>query len=252
MGQMLNILIVEDNLIEARDIRQTVKDIGFNVVAIATRTSEAIECYDKFKPDVVLIDIELGQDKLGGIKVAHHVYKNASLPMMIFLTHVDRIQTIKDASRYLPLNYLMKPFTEIQLRATLISGMEKYQAWLPGSANSVINLGKIFIPESKGGYSSIAVSIREIVYLEADGSYCRIQMVNSSVFASFNLKKVLSVLPEKNFKRIHKSYAINIVFLEGLMRNPRRVKLLNCEKVIPIGETYFKSFYQGIKHLLLK
>ena len=53
------ILVIEDDSIEAMDIKKTLELAGYNIPEIAYTGQEAIEELSKFKPDLILMDIIL-------------------------------------------------------------------------------------------------------------------------------------------------------------------------------------------------
>ncbi|MBI1307059.1 MAG: response regulator [Bacteroidetes bacterium] len=236
-----SVLIAEDEFIEAQDIKRICLDIGFRVVGIAQNKNDAISLYQLYRPDIVIIDIKLGADAKAGIKIAEHVYNIASLPLFLFLTQFSSLKMIKEATQFLPINYLVKPFTEVQLKATLLSAMEKYITWMPGSTASILHLGKIFIPESKSGYALRALDLNDIVHLEADGSYCFVHTNKKPIHISVNLKQFSSLLPDNIFIRAHRSFVVNLRHVNGLDRNKRIVYIGESHVEIPIGSKYYTS-----------
>src|SRR4030095_10044728 len=63
------ILIVEDELIVARDIRKTLERNGFRVVGVSRTAEKALQLVEEFNPSLVLLDIFL-KGNLTGIDVA--------------------------------------------------------------------------------------------------------------------------------------------------------------------------------------
>jgi two-component system response regulator HydG len=110
------VLIVEDQFIEANNLRLILNRAGYQVVPIASSFAEAIEMLDRHKPDMVLLDIYL-DGALTGIDVAKilvtrktpFVYLSANSNRKIFLA----------AKATKPYGFLAKPFRQRDVLATL-------------------------------------------------------------------------------------------------------------------------------------
>ena len=109
----LKIGIVEDELIIANLIANTLKKIGYQTTKIASTYNEALEMLDAEKPDVVLLDIQIKGSK-DGIELAHTINTNYNIPF-IFLTANADAATLERAKATSPPAFLVKPFTKDDL-----------------------------------------------------------------------------------------------------------------------------------------
>jgi len=55
----IKILLVEDENIEARDIKQTLESFGYDVPYVALNGEEAVEKATEINPDLILMDVVL-------------------------------------------------------------------------------------------------------------------------------------------------------------------------------------------------
>ncbi|HQK69384.1 MAG: hypothetical protein GT600_05415 [Bacteroidales bacterium] len=92
------------------------------------------------------------------------------------------------------------------------------------------NALKIAISES--GKIEI-IRIESIIYCKAEGSYCRIYAKKKEFVVTKNLGYFQSILPKNRFKRIHKSYLINIDFLTEILHN--KTLILHSSIQLPIA-----------------
>ena len=69
------ILVVEDDSIEAMDIKKTLELAGFSIPEIAATGQRALEILSNFKPDLILMDIILKGEE-NGIEIAEIIKKN--------------------------------------------------------------------------------------------------------------------------------------------------------------------------------
>ncbi len=120
------ILVVEDEPIISRDINNQLKRIGYDVIDdVACSGQDAIQKAKETRPTVVLMDIKL-QGKIDGIEAAEQIRNRFSIPV-IYLTSYSDEDTLRRAKTTEPFGYLLKPFNQGQLRATIEMVLYKSQ-----------------------------------------------------------------------------------------------------------------------------
>jgi len=125
MVKKARVLIVEDEALVAEDLKMAVTDLGYEVVGHADNAEEAVKKALTLKPDVILMDIVLKGEK-NGIDASHEIKAQMNLPI-IFLTAYTDIGLIDKAKSTEPYAYLVKPFQERQLLASIEMAMYKCQ-----------------------------------------------------------------------------------------------------------------------------
>ena len=121
----LNIFIVEDESIVAKDIQNSLIKLGYNVVGVANNGKEAIEKITELSPDLVLMDIMI-KGPMTGIEVSEKIKETISVPV-IFLTAYADEGTLSRAKITEPYGYILKPFKEIDLHSTIEMAVYKHQ-----------------------------------------------------------------------------------------------------------------------------
>lgn len=120
------ILIVEDDLIVANDLKQSLNEMGYDAFAIAASAEEAVACAEERWPDVVLMDIRINGPE-DGIQTAT-MLKRKDPVIVVFLTaHADD-PMIDRAKRAEPDGYLLKPVKLAELRSTIEVALHRRQA----------------------------------------------------------------------------------------------------------------------------
>ncbi len=112
-----NIMIVEDNATVAEDCCESLKALGYDVTAIVASGEECIEKVYAEPPDAVLMDIHL-RDEMDGIEAAERIQGRFDIPVVFLSAYSDR-GLIERANRVGSFGYLVKPFNERALYATL-------------------------------------------------------------------------------------------------------------------------------------
>ncbi|MXV50596.1 response regulator [Pedobacter sp. HMF7647] len=103
------ILIVEDEFIEANNLKMILEKAGYSVCTIARSVEIAVEIVDREKPDLVLLDIFL-KGRLTGIDLAK-VLREKNIAF-VFLSANSNKKTLTDAKATQPYGFLVKPFRE--------------------------------------------------------------------------------------------------------------------------------------------
>src|SRR5690349_10097297 len=111
-----NILIVEDQFVEANHLRLMLKKAGYTVMPIARSVQEAITLIEQDKPDLVLLDIFLS-GKETGIDLARHLKKEQI--GFIYLSANSNEDILNEAKATHPFGFLVKPFREKDLLITM-------------------------------------------------------------------------------------------------------------------------------------
>ena len=108
-----NILIVEDEVIIADSIKNSLKKHGYRVAYLAASGEKALQIAEKENPDLVLMDIVL-KGELDGINAADQIRKQLGIPV-IFLTAYSNNEIFQSAKITEPFGYITKPFDDKQL-----------------------------------------------------------------------------------------------------------------------------------------
>jgi len=120
----IKILIVEDEVLIAKDIAIILEGIDYAVSGIAYDGTSALEQIRSNSPDLVLLDIQLGSEP-DGIQIAHIIQKEFDIPF-IFLTSYATEMILEKAKRTNPMGYIVKPFTEKDLFSAIKIGLYNY------------------------------------------------------------------------------------------------------------------------------
>ena len=109
----IKILIVEDELIIAEDIRLQLVKLGYQVTGVAKDFGAALTLLEKDTPDLLLVDIVLKGER-DGIELAEFVKEQYDLPVIFLTSHADKL-TVERAKKVNPEGYLLKPVSYTHL-----------------------------------------------------------------------------------------------------------------------------------------
>jgi DNA-binding NarL/FixJ family response regulator len=117
MTNKIRVLIVEDEPAIAEHIAAYLDNNDFSVSGIAYDNADALEELRVNTPDVVILDINLSEEK-DGIDIAALINEKYQLPFLFLTAHSDK-QTLNRAKSVNPSGYIVKPFNERTLQASV-------------------------------------------------------------------------------------------------------------------------------------
>ena len=239
---VLKIGIVEDELVIARTILNTLDELGYSYFGPAISYTEAIEILDDQKPDLLLLDIQLAGKK-DGIDVAQKINEQYHIPF-IFLTANSDAETIERAKKVKPHAYIVKPFSKEELFAAIEIAFSNFtnnrSQVKAGQADSYHTKDYMFV---KDGYVFRKIFFNEILYLESDANYVTIHLQSQKkVMIRSTLNDFIEQVDQKIFIRIHRSYSVNINKIEDVF--PTEIALQGVK--IPIGKSYKEELFKTL------
>lgn len=122
---MTSILIVEDERIVARDLRESLERMGYEVVGEAATSEVALELAAVHLPSLILMDIRI-DGEVDGIETANLSRSRFDIPV-IFLTAYADDDTLARAKHSAPLGYIVKPFKSAELRGAIEMALVRHE-----------------------------------------------------------------------------------------------------------------------------
>jgi CheY-like chemotaxis protein len=120
------VMVVEDEAVVALHLRRELSKLGYTVAGVATNGEQALKMIDEVFPDVILMDIHI-QGELDGIETATRIPRYLHIPV-IYLTAYSEDTTLKRAGDTHPYGYLIKPFLDRELHATIKMALVRSRA----------------------------------------------------------------------------------------------------------------------------
>jgi len=120
------ILIVEDGMIMAEEMRRRCEALGYRVAAIVATGEEALDIAEVVQPDLVLMDVRLG-GVIDGVEAARRMREELELPV-VYVTAYSDDATLERAKRTGPFGYLLKPVGARELHTTIEMALYRHAA----------------------------------------------------------------------------------------------------------------------------
>lgn len=215
----IKILIVEDEILIAEHIKDYLLSFGFSQISMAHTKKTALEAIACLETDLILLDLHLQQPK-DGLDIARHIDQTKKCPY-IFITANADVLIIQEAIQVNASGYITKPVKKADLFATIQLVLKTKIA--PEYTFLLI----------KENNTTTRIPTDEILYIESNSNYIHIFTKKQKIVARHSLEWAEVNLPEHKFKRIHRSYIINLMAVQKL--SSRFVYINEVE--IPISRT---------------
>ncbi|MCT4639515.1 MAG: LytTR family DNA-binding domain-containing protein [Bacteroidales bacterium] len=220
----MNCIIIDDDQLSRKIIESFVERTDF--LKLTHSFSNAIEALNSVtneeKIDLIFLDIEMpemtGIDFLNSFK---------STPQVIIVSAQEKYAL--DAFEYDVTDYLLKPVT--------------YGRFFKAAEKAFKRLGKVESDNKKEIFikknsALVRLSYEEILWVEALENYVVINTFDEKYTIHFTMKSIEKQLPLNMFKRIHRSFIVNISKINSIEDNSVVINHKTGRKVLPIGKSY--------------
>ncbi|MBK8448854.1 MAG: response regulator [Saprospiraceae bacterium] len=220
----MNYFIVEDQM-DARELIQKylVEDFPqLTMVGYADRYVYAMEQIPRLKPDLLLLDINLGGHDAFELLDVLQQKMNGKLGLIIFISaYVDSDHILK-AFEYFPLRYITKPIDRKKLQISIDQAIHQFNLGTGNEQNRIalrpFQISKLRIPKIRGEVE--LVELEHILFLQSfhEGQVTKLFLVNNPmpISASKHLGYFKELLADyKQFFAISQSILVNLNYLKS-------------------------------------
>lgn len=245
----VNILVVEDESIVSKDIQQSLKKLGYNVVAAASTGEMAVQLAEEKRPDIILMDIMLKGEK-SGIEAATEIKEKLNIPVIYLTAYADE-STLSKAKITEPFGYILKPFKEIDLHTSIEMALFKHkkETELRKERDLLYSLVEnkegndiLFV---KANSKLVKLNTKDIYFVEALKDYVVINTATTRYTIHSTMKDIQAKLPANDFIRVHRSFIVRIDKIASIEHN--NIIIEGDKKIIPIGGSYKDDLTQKLK-----
>ena len=245
--EQMRILIIEDEPILAIDLSETLEAEGYYVVGIANNGQKALNLFQSQPVDLVLCDVMI-KGEWDGIETIRQLTAKRSVPV-IYLTALTDRDTLERAKQTFPAAYLNKPWQLPSLRAAIEIAIQNASLRAQTTSTERDTSGREALLQInnylyiKQNYQFIRINMHDLLYLEADNTYTKLVTSGNKYIMRLTLSAMLERINQPWLVRVHRSYAVNINFVESF--NDAEVSV--GSQLIPLSRSYKDDF---MKHFL--
>ena len=222
----MNCIIIDDDEMSRRVLEEFINRTDFiNLSNSFTNAVEAIN-YTKQGADVQLIFLDIEMPEMSGIEFMNTLTQP---PQVIIVSSKEKYAV--QAFDYSVTDYLLKPITYARYFRAVSKAYEIFN-----KGRSLADVDKeIFIKKNS---SLVRIKYNDILWVEALENYVVINTTTDKFTIHFTMKSIENQLPTIKFKRVHRSFIVNVSRITSIEDNSVIIKLNDSKKVIPIGKSY--------------
>jgi DNA-binding LytR/AlgR family response regulator len=219
------ILLVEDNFLNRRLIKKDLEEFGY-VVFESKNAKEAIHWLQTKIINLIILDINLGQDEQDGIGLAQFITNKFATPF-IYLTAYDSSEILGRAIATEPLSYITKPFKKADLLAAVSIALQRAIHKEKQDRYLLV----------KDDLYNLKLSYDDIDYIESVGNYLLVYNNHKSFKIRYTLKQLMEFLPSSEFVQTHRAFVVNC----------KKIKKYNIREIIfnqncvPVSKKYVSN-----------
>lgn len=225
---MIQIVLCEDQIQHQKTIEKFLQEIlGENNIEYNLRIyksgEELLNDYPK-NVDIFILDIQM--EKINGMDVARKIREiDKNKPEIIFTTSL--VEYIQEGYEVRAYRYLLKPIKYEELKKHILSCIDE-----------VINKkDKFILIENKN--ETYKIKIEEITYIEIQRKDMSIHTESKIYKTKMTMDKIEKELKNYNFYRCHKSFLVNIDYVENIKQY---VAILDNKEEVLVSRHRFKDF----------
>ncbi len=235
----IKVLIVEDEMIVAKDISYYLEELGCEVCGLLMEGEQVLPFLDREVPDIILMDIML-KGKLDGISTVHLIRKHYTIPI-IYLTANTDDQSFALAKATQPFAFIEKPFKKKILKRTFELLIEQISNESASDTDAFILKDRVFVRESNN--TMVKINLEDILYIEAERAYCKITTSEKTYLMTSSLGNLEQKLSSPFLMRVHRSFLVNLRQIDRIGENAIAIGTKN----ITVSRSYWKDFLNRVK-----
>jgi DNA-binding LytR/AlgR family response regulator len=231
---MIRTLIVDDEPLALQVLENYIQQLPeMKLVAKCENAIEANNILNNESIDLICLDIKMPQ--ISGIDFLKSL-KNP--PMVIFTTAFSNYAL--ESYNLDVIDYLLKPISFDRF----MKAINKVSERMSNHSNSHEENDYFYVKADK---KLIKVKYDDIIYIEGLKDYVILRNEKGRVITLQTMKSLEEKLPSNQFKRVHRSYIININKINSIMGNMIEVYEKGKDKLIPIGKNYKEELMKTIE-----
>lgn len=241
----IKVLAVEDDEMHADVLRMVMDQLDYDLIEVVDNAADAFRLLGAARPDVLLMDIDLGGGETG-IDLVRKINEVADVPV-IYVTSFREEHIFKAARETMPEAYLNKPYDPVNLQAAIelaVFRRQKEMTQLREKKAEAPAATSVFVKE---GNNLVKLLLRDIVLVEAYDKYCFVYTRDKKHLLSLQLKNLVQHLPSEQFLQVHRSYVVNLEAIDGVRLAQNSLEVAG--KLIPVSKTYKNALFARIKML---
>jgi len=249
---LMKAFIVEDEPLARDELKYLLLRTGqVEVIGEADEIRTALDEIRRTAPDLVFLDIHLDQEN--GLELAEQMLRWEKTPFIVFATAYDEYAL--KAFHVNALDYILKPFDEDRIRATLdkiqklsgLSASHRHVGKVPATGSRLVPAPERKLPISHDGRITM-VDIRQIAFIGTEERHVFVQTPDAKYIMDTPLYELERKLEGYPFLRVHRGYLVNlnaVQEIEPWFNGALNLRLKGGFKV-PVSRSYVKDLKESL------
>ncbi len=233
----LNCAIIDDEVLAVKQLENYINRTPF--LYLQGSYNDAITAMADLRTqsvDILFLDIKMPD--ISGLELAKIIPEKT---LIVFTTAYD--EYAMEGYKVSAFDFLLKPISFNDF----LDSANKALRWFETYNNfSQVNQMRFFFVKSD--YRLVRVDMNDILYIEGQKDYVRIQLTNGEKITTLvNMKRMEELLPKPEFLRIHRSYIAHMNKVTAV----EKLRLYFGDNALPVSDNYKETVAHFIEQYTL-
>lgn len=221
---MFRAIVADDEELIRDGISSLIESMGLKIKVVATAADglETMDLYEKYIPDILLIDINIPH--INGLECIRRIREKNTMSVIIIISGYDKFEYARQAIEHEVDFYLLKPVDDDEFYEIMKQAIEKFNSRL-----HLQNIISKFSPNKLNTKSSVIEFINT--------NYTNKELSSEYIEKKFNVSRTAL------YKIIKNSTGKSFIEYLTMMRINHSIRLLQSDKELTIGEIALASGY---------
>ncbi len=237
----MNCIIIDDDKLSRKVVKEFVERTDtLNLIDSYESAVEAINALENIDEKIELVFLDIEMPDMSGMEFMQSL---DDYPQIIIISAKENYAL--EAFEYDVIDYLLKPVSYSRFFKAITKAIKRTNEsigfrYTPQGVNSD---DEIFIKKNS---TLVRLKYNDILFIEALENYITVATFDEKYTIHFTMKAIEKKLPFVKFKRVHRSYIVNVNTIKGIEDNSVIIQLKNGTKLIPIGKSYKENLMKDL------
>lgn len=238
---VLNCIIIDDDKLSRKVIEEFVNRT--ESLVLVNSYSSAVDAINVFNigEEIHLIFLDIEMPMMTGLEFLKTL---SDPPQIVIISAKDKYAL--EAFEYDVTDYLLKPVSYARFFKAVDKVIFRFKE--VEEKRMVEDNDEIFIKKSS---SLVRLKYDDILWIEALENYVIVNTFSEKFTIHFTMKAIERKMPLTKFKRVHRSYIVNVNKISIIEDNSIIINIEDGTKMIPIGKSYKEKLMNDL-NLMVK
>ena len=247
-----HILLVGNDSAQAELLTTGLNALGLPLLGPATTAAQAQVLYGLVKPSLVVIDAALQPTPADTIELGRHLLQLGATPLIFLTETVSMAATIRKAllpqavcvTKPYTAAYLQRVIQIVLAQSSLAEGITLPPLVVLDVVSEVVPSPHLFVRERS---KWVRLEAALIVCVETEAKHCLLTIASGHRYTvRLPLRELLALLAPAHFVQTHRSWLVNIQYVEYINPSAGTIHLIGGLEV-PLGRAHVTAFFKQLR-----